>query len=112
MVCDDHFFGLGDCGNALGVIVIENFRLNIEYLRNSFYLKRSEQSGIYKYSICILQFSIPACPGWDLKGFNHEVKQVLCRSALNGLRAVDIDRENREPTIEGLKLKEGINREK
>jgi len=80
--CDDHIFVLGDCGNAVGVIVIENFRLNIEYLRNSFYLKRSERSGIYKYSICILQFSIPACPGWDLKGFNHEVKQVLCRSAL------------------------------
>jgi hypothetical protein len=31
---------------------------------------------------------------------------------VNGLLAVDVDRENREPTIEGLKLKEGINREK
>ena len=31
---------------------------------------------------------------------------------VNDLRAGDVDRENREPTIEGLKLKEGINREK
>ena len=30
----------------------------------------------------------------------------------NGLRAGDVDRENEEPTIEGLKLKEGINRKK
>jgi len=31
---------------------------------------------------------------------------------VNGLRAGDVDRENKEPTIEGLKLREGINREK
>jgi len=31
---------------------------------------------------------------------------------VKGLHAGDVDRENRKPTIEGLKLKEGINREK
>ncbi len=36
----------------------------------------------------------------------------LMSFGVNGLRAVDVDRENREPTMEGLKLKEGINREK
>ena len=40
------------------------------------------------------------------------IKTGLMSFGVNGLRAVDVDRENREPTIEGLKLKEGINREK
>ena len=30
----------------------------------------------------------------------------------NGLHAGDVDRENKEPTIEGLKIEEGVNREK
>ena len=32
MVRNDHIIGLGDCGNALGVIGIDYFRLNIEEL--------------------------------------------------------------------------------
>ena len=31
---------------------------------------------------------------------------------VNDLRAGDVDRENKEPTIEGLNLREGINGEK
>jgi len=31
---------------------------------------------------------------------------------VKSLHAGDVDRENRKPTVEGLKLKEGINRKK
>jgi hypothetical protein len=31
---------------------------------------------------------------------------------VKGLHAADVDRESRKPTIEGLSLKEGIDREK
>jgi len=33
MVCDDHIVGLGDCGNAVGVIVIENFQFRLVRVR-------------------------------------------------------------------------------
>jgi len=32
--------------------------------------------------------------------------------SVKGLHVGDVDRKNRKPTIEGLELKEGINREK
>ena len=32
MVRNDHILCLGGCGNALGVIIIEDFRLNFEKL--------------------------------------------------------------------------------
>jgi hypothetical protein len=63
-------------------LTIEYFRLNIEYLRNSFHFKKDGAtrsahaaqalalrerlrcaSDIHKYSICNLQSSIPAGPG-------------------------------------------------
>jgi hypothetical protein len=40
MVCNHYLIGLGDCGNALGVIGIEYFRLNIEELQNIAYVDR------------------------------------------------------------------------
>jgi hypothetical protein len=36
----------------------------------------------------------------------------LMSFGVNGLRAGDVDRENKAPTIEGLKPREGINRDK
>ena len=40
--------------------------ITIKYLRNSFDFKKTEWSDIHKYSICNLQFSISALPGWVL----------------------------------------------
>ena len=30
VVCNDHIYGLGDCGDAVGVILIEDRKLKIE----------------------------------------------------------------------------------
>jgi hypothetical protein len=51
---------------TLHIVTIEYFRLYIEYLRYSFDFKMAEGSDIHKYSICNLQFSIPARPGWGI----------------------------------------------
>jgi len=39
-------------------------------------LAKKTASLIKKYSICNLQFSIPACPGWDISiiAVNYQVK--------------------------------------
>jgi hypothetical protein len=59
MVSNEHFCALNG-KKTDREIFNSGGRLNIEYLRNFFHFKWTERSDIRKYSICNLQFSIPA----------------------------------------------------
>jgi hypothetical protein len=87
--------------------MIENFRLNIEYFRNAIDFSRKDRAKRYqKSSILNRQYSIPACPGWALKGFNRYAGQRLCCSVFLAFTPT-MQAEDKSQSYEGLKIKEG-----